>query len=121
MIRLRDPRRQAQEAIVPMINVAFLLLIFFLMAAVLSPPDPVEVKLPTAEGGDLQTRDFLLVLSADGSLENSAGEVFHPSRLDGLTVRLLADRSLPARLLANTILQLEASGAAGITLTTTRP
>ena len=32
-----------------MINVAFLLLIFFLMVAVIAPPDPFAVALPEAD------------------------------------------------------------------------
>lgn len=34
------------EALVPMINVVFLLLVFLLMTAVLAPPDPVPVEPP---------------------------------------------------------------------------
>lgn len=38
--------RSARENIVPMINVVFLLLIFFLMTAQIVPPAPVEVTPP---------------------------------------------------------------------------
>ncbi|WP_322867174.1 biopolymer transporter ExbD [Aquicoccus sp. G2-2] len=39
----RPVRRPRGEAILPMINVVFLLLIFFLMTAELAPPEPVAV------------------------------------------------------------------------------
>lgn len=39
-------RRPRAESIVPMINVVFLLLIFFLMTAQIAPPDPFEVAPP---------------------------------------------------------------------------
>lgn len=40
------PRSQPTESVVPMINVVFLLLIFFLMTAQIAPPEPIEVDLP---------------------------------------------------------------------------
>lgn len=43
------PRKPKAEAIVPMINVVFLLLVFFLMTAQIAPPEPFEVSLPTGE------------------------------------------------------------------------
>ena len=42
------PRRPRAESIVPMINVVFLLLIFFLMTSRLAQPDPFEVTPPEA-------------------------------------------------------------------------
>ena len=47
------PRRKPPESIVPMINVVFLLLIFFLMTAQIAPPDPFEINPPdSAQAGD---------------------------------------------------------------------
>ncbi len=45
------PRRPRAESILPMINVVFLLLIFFLMTSRLAQPDPVEVAPPEAAAG----------------------------------------------------------------------
>ena len=44
----RNPRMAQDRAIVPMINVVFLLLVFFLMTASLTPPPPREITAPVA-------------------------------------------------------------------------
>ena len=51
-----------------MINVVFLLLIFFLMTATLAPPEPFEIVLPTAEGANADADDLVLYMSADAEL-----------------------------------------------------
>lgn len=59
-------RRPRAESIVPMINVVFLLLIFFLMTSRLAPPEPFAVEPPTAaEGAELPEMP-VLYLSAEG-------------------------------------------------------
>lgn len=61
-------RRAPTENLLPMINVVFLLLIFFLMTAELAPPEPFPVAPPTAAEGE----------QADGPLTlylNTAGEI----------------------------------------------
>lgn len=62
----KPPRRPLPESIVPMINVVFLLLIFFLMSARLAPPPPLDINLPQA-GADGQSIDKAsLYLGLDG-------------------------------------------------------
>ncbi len=61
-------RRQSVESIIPMINVVFLLLIFFLMTAEISPPDPFEVSLPFADEEQEPLGDIVLYLSKDALL-----------------------------------------------------
>mgnify|MGYP002622458553 CR=1 FL=1 len=46
------PRRRPAENIVPMINIVFLLLVFFLLTATIAPPDPVETTLPSVAPRD---------------------------------------------------------------------
>ena len=69
-MRFSDPpRRKAEGSIVPMINVVFLLLIFFLMTAEIAPPAPFEVAPPTAEAeGDPAPAELTLYLAEDGTL-----------------------------------------------------
>ncbi|WP_201150810.1 ExbD/TolR family protein [Rhodovulum sulfidophilum] len=55
------------ESIVPMINVVFLLLIFFLMSARLVPPAPFEAEPPRADGAEPAAGE-MLHLSASGDL-----------------------------------------------------
>lgn len=64
-----DPPPPAREAnLLPMINVVFLLLIFFLIAARLSPPEPFAVTPPEAAAQDPASGDFTLYLDAEGQL-----------------------------------------------------
>ena len=62
-------RRKPPESIVPMINVVFLLLVFFLMTAQIAPPDPFEVSPPEiAQDGPPPEGEFTLHLGPDGEL-----------------------------------------------------
>lgn len=66
------PRRRArapQENVIPLINVVFLLLIFFLLAGTISEPDLWPVDLPTAE--ELESapdEQAQLLLTAEGEI-----------------------------------------------------
>ncbi|WP_288929956.1 biopolymer transporter ExbD [uncultured Maritimibacter sp.] len=63
----RQPRRPA-ENVIAMINVVFLLLVFFLISARIAPPLPIEVELPTAEGGEVSGSPDTIVIGPDGTL-----------------------------------------------------
>ncbi|WP_417263404.1 ExbD/TolR family protein [Celeribacter sp.] len=130
------PRQAPAESVVPMINVVFLLLIFFLMTAQIAPPAPIEVELPDA-GVEAEVeavlplffgRDGLLAfqeaqgteealhaleierlrLCADGGCEGSAG----PS------IALHADREVPAKDVAALLPKLSALGFSQVELVT---
>ena len=66
------PRKSPPETLLPMINVVFLLLIFFLISARMTPPEPFPVTPPQSQvqsqaqavGGG----DFTLYLAADGRI-----------------------------------------------------
>ncbi|WP_306153643.1 biopolymer transporter ExbD [Roseovarius sp. MMSF_3281] len=63
------PRRKPPESIVPMINVVFLLLVFFLTTAQIAPPEPFEVAPPVAApDGAPPEGVFTLYLGAEGGL-----------------------------------------------------
>ncbi|SFK11018.1 ExbD/TolR family protein [Celeribacter neptunius] len=62
------PRKSPVESVVPMINVVFLLLIFFLMAARIAPPDALDVDLPEAAGLTEVEAELPLYLGRDGTL-----------------------------------------------------
>lgn len=64
----RPPRRRRTETLLPMVNVVFLLLIFFLISAKLSPPEPFAVTLPEALAEVGTEGEFTLHLSATGDL-----------------------------------------------------
>lgn len=68
-MRFSDPpRRQPPESIVPMINVVFLLLIFFLMTAQIAPPEPFEVVPPEAESQAESEGELIVYLSGEGEV-----------------------------------------------------
>ncbi|NVO25183.1 ExbD/TolR family protein [Donghicola mangrovi] len=60
------PRKPAPESVVPMINVVFLLLIFFLMSAQITPPAPFEVTPPQAQADQPADGEFTLYMDASG-------------------------------------------------------
>lgn len=61
-------KRPRGESIVPMINVVFLLLVFFLMTSQLAPPEPIEVTPPKAEGEEGTAVQVILFMGADGTM-----------------------------------------------------
>lgn len=77
------PRRKPSDSIVPMINVVFLLLIFFLMTAQIAPPVPFEVTPPNVQTqGDPAEAELTLHLGAGGKLGYL--EAQGPAALDAL-------------------------------------
>jgi biopolymer transport protein ExbD len=80
-VKLRVPKRSSRAEIdmVPMINFAFLLLVFFLLVGRIAPLDPLDVQPARSHGFDpaQQASDVLLV-GADGRVA-FGGEVLAPA------------------------------------------
>jgi biopolymer transport protein ExbD len=128
------PRRRPQENLLPMINVVFLLLIFFLISARMTPPEPFAVSPPDALAPEdlLAQADFTLFIDEGGLLGYrdtlgdaalaalAAAHADHCTRHDcaatpsRLTLR--ADARLPAARLAQILPQLTPLGFAHIDL-----
>lgn len=69
------PRPRPAENLLPMINVVFLLLIFFLIAAKLAPPSPFAITPPEAArdgAAGAPGQALVLWLGADGTLAYGA-------------------------------------------------
>lgn len=62
------PRRRLTENLLPMINVVFLMLVFFLISARIMPPEPFAVTLPEAVEGQESEGMFVLLVAADGQI-----------------------------------------------------
>ena len=62
------PRARREENVIPMINVVFLLLIFFLMTAQIAPPEPFEVEPPAASSQEPAEGPFTLYVSPEGEV-----------------------------------------------------
>lgn len=85
---------QRAENITPMINVVFLLLIFFLMTAQIAPPAPFDVVPPTAPLDHPAEGTFTLHLDANGQVgfEDALGETPALAALEQAYTRACADR-----------------------------
>jgi biopolymer transport protein ExbD len=127
-MRFDTPRRTRDRdaSIVPMINVVFLLLIFFLMTAQIAPPDPLQVDPPEtgAQAEAPQARDTVY-LDADGRL------AYGPARGTRAVIAALkaredpaapvvvrADAGAPAADLARLLARLAVLDSAGVELVT---
>lgn len=114
-------KRPRGEPIVPMINVVFLLLIFFLMSAQITPPDPFEMKPPqSAVENELRSQDTLY-LSGDGGLwyEGLQGDAVWAAlgaRAEDTPLRIKADHAIPARIIAEALPKLAAAGVSDTVL-----
>jgi len=117
-------RRRAPEPIVPMINVVFLLLIFFLMSAQIAPPAPFDVTLPESAAGDHTAPADTLYMDAEG--RPAFNEARGDAVLDALAARatpdqplqIRADAGMDARALARLLPQLAARGIARVEIVT---
>lgn len=69
-MRFEPPRpRNEAERVLPLINVVFLLLIFFMLAGRIAASDPFEVAPPrSASEGAVQRHDMLVLIDAEGRL-----------------------------------------------------
>ena len=116
-------RRSKAEPVVPMINVVFLLLIFFLMSAQIAPSPPFGVE-PAASASDTRTdaREATLWISAEGALaygdarDEAVWSALASARPDRLAIR--ADKDLAATTLARALKRVGALGIADVVLHT---
>lgn len=65
----RPKHRQQMDPILPLINVVFLLLIFFMLTGTISRPGLLDIKPPAATtGSDEATQGLRIQLAADGKM-----------------------------------------------------
>lgn len=113
------PRRPRAESIVPMINVVFLLLIFFLMTATIAPPEPLDVTPPESAAETEREADRALFVDAAGGL--AWGEARGAEVLPALVaaraaspapapLAIRADRRVEAARIARLLAELAAHG-----------
>jgi biopolymer transport protein ExbD len=115
--------RPRPESVVPMINVVFLLLIFFMISAELAPPDPLDVEPPASAGAEPGSAKAILQVSAGG--ETAYGPARGEAAL-GLAVAeagsgplaLRADARLPAEDLARLVAALASQGVEAVEIVT---
>ncbi|TVP72677.1 MAG: biopolymer transporter ExbD [Rhodobacteraceae bacterium] len=115
------PRKPSRESVVPMINVVFLLLIFFLMSAQIAPTDPVELTPPvlTRTNAPLPEAARVAWLGADGVLihdELQGAEALAALAMAPGPLILRADAALAAEMFAATLRDLAQAGITEVTL-----
>jgi len=71
-MRSSTPRRtlgSADDGVIPLINVVFLLLVFFMVAGTVRPSDPIDTQPPeSTRNGGMPTASRVLHLDEDGTL-----------------------------------------------------
>lgn len=120
-------KRQAPEPTITLINVVFLMLVFFLIAGTIAPPLEGDLKLVLTKELEGRAPPDALVLHSDGHV-SYRGNVVDPENFDvsELTLdgkeplRLVPDRDLAAQDLLQVAAKLQASGAQEIVLITER-
>ena len=132
MKRREGHKRKAAEPTIALINVVFLMLIFFLIAGTVAPSLDDKLQLVNVEGLDGRPPPDTLILHADGQL-SLRGDTLLPEEInisdlpdvekddDGqIALRLIPDRDVPAVILLDVTDQLRQAGATQIWLVTER-
>ena len=120
MIRFARPRRK-RDSTIPLINVVFLMLIFFLIAGTLAPP--LDPDLDLVDTSELEGREppDALVLHKDGTL-SFRGKPTNPETYmaghDTGPVRIVPDRDAPGPKLIEVTGSLRRLGASSVFLVT---
>ncbi|WP_083099262.1 ExbD/TolR family protein [Pseudophaeobacter leonis] len=126
-MQLKAPALTQKEPTIALINIVFLMLIFFMIAGTLAPP--IDKDLALVETADLEGREppDTLVVHADGRLSlRGAAVVDAQSYMAGLspeareTVKIVPDRALPAKDLVQIGNALRAAGAGRVVLISER-
>jgi len=129
MLRLSRPLPQRQrESTIALINVVFLMLIFFLVAGTLAPPMEKEIELISTAMTERSAPPDALFVTSEGELR-AQGETTSVAAFlerlqaeateDGeIEVKLAADRNLPAVRLIDIVAELRRAGADRISIVT---
>ena len=130
MIRVQKSRpTQRAESTVALINVVFLMLIFFLIAGTLAPTADRQVELVTLRDGVAAAPPDMLFIRSDGTLTwrgapvgvDAVPALMASDKGDGdepRPLRIAADRALAAARLVEVIAQLRVQGHGAIAVVT---
>ncbi len=120
-------QRRPVENVVPLINIVFLLLIFFMLAGSLRPVEPFAVELPKAAGerepAERGAEGSVLFVAANGELALDGQRLDEAALLAALAARsgdgslqLRADARVPARRFLPLLGRLRDAGVAELEL-----
>ena len=116
------PRRRP-EATIALINVVFLMLIFFLVAGTVAPPLDPDVTLVRTEDLEGRAPPDALVLLADGTARYrgaATSAAKHVAAREETTIRIVPDQDVSAERLIELTLELRAAGAERVMVVTER-
>lgn len=120
-----EPVRRDSENVLPLVNIVFLLLIFFMLAGTLSKPEPFKLSPPQAAvEATITPGEMQLQLSKDGIFGAENEVLTQVQLLEKLsegkvtTVQLKADASLPSKRLMHVIRLLSSSGVVDLQIVT---
>lgn len=118
------PLRQRAEPTIALINIVFLMLIFFLIAGSIRPQPAADVALVSLAGIEVDLPSDAIVLLADGSLRHAGLPLTRSEAIARFgaqsRVRLLPDRSAPASELVALAQDLRAAGVSELVIVTER-
>ena len=121
-LKVRRERQDGEENIVPLINIVFLLLIFFMLTGHLVAPEPFEIAPPeSAAETDSGERVATVLVAADGRLAMNGEQMDLPALSAAVAGKLQANPDLTLHLKADgaadageVVTVMEALRAAGI-------
>ena len=123
----RVARKTKAEPTIALINIVFLMLIFFLVAGTLAQPLDGELKLVRTSDLDGRAPPDALVLHADGRMTYRGDEIAdiaaylaRSSEEDLAEIRVVPDRELPADRLVALSRALRQGGAQSVIIVTER-
>lgn len=123
----RRPRRgnYEDEGILPLINVVFLLLIFFMVVGRLSASDPFEISPPKSLSEGIPAAEDLLIsvgtegaLALNGAVVDEASLIATIAETDPFEVRIKSDSAVQATRLIALMERLRAIGVQEVRLMT---
>ncbi len=126
----RPAKRQSPETIIPLIDVVFFLLIFFMLIGRMDATAPFDVTPATAlTGSDMPGGGATLSISADGAMALDGAVLTTPEMLETLRatlteapktlIRVNAHKDAELRFVLPLVAQIEALGARDIELVVT--
>ncbi|MEM1105618.1 MAG: biopolymer transporter ExbD [Pseudomonadota bacterium] len=113
-----------REPVISLINIVFLILIFFMVAGSLSGRDTSGISFVETRSLEVSTDPDAVIITAEGGMRGPSGaETTLRAHIEGLDgeapdVKLLPDRALPAETLLALIEEAQAAGAGRILIVT---
>jgi len=101
-LKVAQAKQDNDENLIPLINIVFLLLIFFMLAGTFSRPEKFEVAAPKSMSQtSVEEQTLVVVLAADGRLAIGERQLDRPALKQLVSERLAAEKDLQVQLKAD--------------------